>query len=224
MNKRTKALDTKVEDVSENGIVTIQITQFDKYDSDDDRMMKGALTKTFQEGKQVHLLDHKMGIQTYVGLPVKKDAENGIIESKLNLNKQIGKDLLADYKFSLENGRSLQHSHGFIPVKDKAKENEKGGLDFYEVKQLEYTTTLFGAVEDTPLHGIKSKAEAKKIIEILEQKTRTLNISDNYGKQIEDHIKQLKSLLQGEPYKHTQPGAALSTSEVENVFNNFKIN
>ena len=212
MNKLTKALDTKVEDVNENGIVTIQITQFDKYDSDDDRMRKGALTKTFQEGKQVHLVDHRMGLYNYVGLPVKKIPETGVIESKLNLNKQIGKDLLEDYKFSLDNGRSLQHSVGFIPVRGKFEENEKGGLDFFEVKLMEYTTTLFGAVEDTPLHGIKSKVEAKEIIEILEQKTRMLNISDDYGKQIENHIKQLKSLLQGEPYKYTQPGAGQSTS------------
>ncbi len=220
MNKITKNLGAEVADVTEKGIVTIQVTQFEKYDSDNDRMMKGALTKTWNEGKQVHLIDHKMGIATMVGLPVKKDPVNGIIESKLNLNKQIGKDLLEDYKFSMENGRSLQHSHGFMPVKGKYEENEKGGFDFKEINQLEYSTVVFGAVEDTPIHGIKSKKDVKEIIDILEMKTKTLNISDKYGKSIEEHIKQLKSLL-SEPSNDTHDEAVIYTSEVEQLFTNF---
>ena len=80
--KQTKTLKTKVQDVNEaKGIVTIQITQFDKYDSDNDRLMKGALNKTWSEFDQVHLIDHKMGINNYVGLAVRKDSESGIIES-----------------------------------------------------------------------------------------------------------------------------------------------
>jgi len=86
------------------GIVTIQITQFDKYDSDNDRLLKGALTKTWNDGNQVHLVDHKMGTGTFVGLPIKKDPVNGIIESQLNLKKQVAIDLLEDYKFSQEHG------------------------------------------------------------------------------------------------------------------------
>ncbi len=223
MNKITKNLGAEVADVTEKGIVTIQVTQFEKYDSDNDRMMKGALNKTWKEGKQVHLVDHKMGTSTLVGLPIKKDPVTGIIESKLNLNKQIGLDLLADYKFGMENGRSLQHSHGFIPVKGKYEENEKGGYDFKEINQMEYSTVIFGAVEDTPVHSIKSKKDAIEIINILEEKLRTLNISDEYGKQIEKHINQLKSLLAFEPKQFTQSEAVLNTSEVEKMFNNFKI-
>jgi hypothetical protein len=223
MDKITKNLGAEVSDVTDKGIVTIQITQFEKYDSDNDRMMKGALNKTWKEGKQVHLVDHRMGTQTFVGLPIKKYPDTGIIESKLNLNKQIGKDLLADYKFGMENGRSLQHSHGFIPVKGKYDENEKGGFDFKEINQMEYSTVIFGAVENTPIHSIKSKKDAVEIIGILETKLRTLNISDDYGKQIEKHINQLKSLLAFEPGQPTQQEAVLDTSEVENIFNNFKI-
>ena len=222
MEKRVKALKTKVADVNESGIVTIQVTQFDKYDSDKDRLLKGALTKTWKEGNQVHLLDHKMGLATWVGLPIKKDPETGIIESKINLDKQIGKDLLADYKFGLENGRSLQHSHGFMPVKGKYEENEKGGYDFAEVKQMEYSTVLFGAVEDTPVHAIKSKSDALELIELLELKLRTMNISDDYALTIEKNINQLKTLLKFEPFDNTQKEAVLNTSEVEELFTNFK--
>ena len=213
MSKITKNLNADVADVNEKGIVVIQTTQFDKYDSDNDRVLKGALTKTWNEGKQVHLVDHTMGIGTYVGLPVKKDPITGIIESQINLDKQVGKDLIADYKFSLAHGRSLQHSHGFMPVKGKYTENEKGGLDFSEINQLEYSTVLFGAVENTPLHSIKSKTDVKELITLLELKCRTMNISDEYGIKIQEHIKQLKTLLKFEPLKDTQNEAVLNTSK-----------
>lgn len=222
MEKMIKSLDTKVADVNEKGIVTIQVTQFDKYDSDSDRLLKGALTKTWKEGAQVHLVDHSMGLGSFVGLPIKKDPVNGIIESKLNLNKQLGKDLLADYKFSLENGRSLQHSHGFMAIKGKYEENEKGGYDFAEVKQMEYSTVLFGAVENTPIHSIKTSKDVHEIIAILELKLKTLNLTDEYGKRTEKNIKELKSLLNNEPLNDTHKEAVLNTSEVEQIFTNFK--
>lgn len=202
-NKITKSLRTSVQDVNEaKGIVTIQITQFDKFDSDNDRMLKGAFTKTWSEGKQVHLVDHKMGLATFVGLPIKKDAENGIIESQLNLSKQIAKDLLADYTFSHQHGRSLQHSHGFMAVAGKYSKNEKGGRDFSEVKQFEYTTTLFGAVSDTPLYGIKSEQDAQDLLNLLSLKISKGNYTDEYGRLLEKEIERLKSMIL-EPQQHS---------------------
>ena len=224
MEKKTKNIATEVADVNSKGVVSIQVTQFDKYDSDNDRLMKGALTKTWNEGKQIHLVDHKMGMMTYVGLPIKKDAESGMIESKLNLNKQVAKDLYEDYKFSLENGRSLQHSHGFMPVKGKYEENEKGGFDFFEIKQMEYSTVLFGAVEDTPVHGIKTNSDINELIELLELKLRTTNISDEYAYGIENKINNLKTLVKNEPPQGTQQRAVLNTQQAREIFNKFKIN
>lgn len=205
MQKITKNLKTSVQEVNEaKGIVVIQITQFDKLDSDKDRVLKGSLTKTWSEGQQVHLVDHKIGTSTFVGLPVKKDAESGIIESKLNLNKQVGRDLFEDYKFSQENGRSLQHSHGFKAVEGKYSKNEHGGYDFAEIKQFEYSTVIFGAVSDTPLHSVKSEESINSLIIELELKLRTCNYSNEYGKLIEDKIKELKNMVI-EPTGVTQP-------------------
>jgi hypothetical protein len=196
IQKKTKNINTKVQDVNEaKGIVTIQITQFDKFDSDNDRLLKGSLTKTWNETQQVHLIDHKMGTSTYVGLPVRKDVENGIIESKLNLNKQVGRDLFEDYKFSQENGRSLQHSHGFRAIKDKFEKNEKGGFDFKEVQQFEYSTVIFGAVSDTPLIGMKDNKDILDLIVELENKLKVCNYSDEYNSLILDKIKELNELL-----------------------------
>jgi Caudovirus prohead serine protease len=203
MEKITKSLKTTVQDVNEaKGIVTIQITQFDKYDSDNDRLLKGALNKTWKEGSQVHLVDHKMGTATYVGLPVKRDSETGIIESQLNLKKQVAIDLLEDYKFSQEHGRSLQHSHGFMGISGKYVKNDKGGRDFSEIKQFEYSTVLFGAVSDTPLHGIKSNEDAMELAQLLELKLKTLNYTDEYAKLIEQKIAELKAIIK-EPGNHS---------------------
>lgn len=200
--KITKNLKTTVSDVTEKGIVVIGITQFDEYDSDNDRLLSGALTKTWSESQQVHLVDHQRGMATYVGLPVAKDPKTGIIESKINLNKQIGRDLLEDYKFSNEHGRSLQHSHGFRAVKDKFNKNEKGGRDFSEIMQFEYSTLLFGAVSNTPLHGIKSENDVQELIIELELKLSFCGYSDEYGKLIENKVAELKAMLK-EPIIHS---------------------
>lgn len=194
-NKTIKLIKSEVVDVSPKGIVSIQITQFDKFDSDNDRLLKGALTKTWQEGGQVHLLDHIKGISSYVGLPISKDSENGIIESKLNLNKQIAKDLFEDYKFSQENGRTLQHSHGFLAFRDKSEKNDKGGYDFKEVRQFEYSTVLFGAISDTPLHRMKSKTDIIDDILELELKLKCIDYSDEVRNYINENILKLKSLV-----------------------------
>ena len=195
-HKITKNLKSNVQDVNDaKGIVTIQITQFDKYDSDKDRLMKGALTKTWNEGQQVHLVDHKMGTSTFVGLPIRKDSENGIIESQLNLNKQVGIDLFEDYKFSQKHGRSLQHSHGFTAVKDKYTKNEKGGYDFAEIIQKEYSTVIFGAVSETPMLGFKSQGSIDYLVLELETKLKFCNYSDEYSKLLELKIQELKSMF-----------------------------
>lgn len=133
------------------------------------------------------------------------------MESKINLNKQIGRDVFEDYKFSQEYGRSLQHSHGFTAVKDKFKQNEFGGFDFHEIKQIEYSTLLFGAVSDTPLHSIKSEGDIKYLIKELKLKLSICTYSDEYGKLIEQKVNELESLI-GTPEHKAEPHNALTKS------------
>lgn len=202
MEKITKNAKTIVKDVSSKGVIVLQISQHDKYDADEDRMLKGAFTKTFKEGKQVHLVDHKVGTSTYVGLPIAKDAENLIIDSQLNLEKNIARELLSDYDFSLKHGRSLQHSQGFIPVKDRYSTNERGGYDFAEVNMKEYSTVIFGSESETPVHAIKNAESALKWIESLEMRMKFGFMSDERGIEIEKHIEQIKLIL-GSPSNDT---------------------
>ena len=200
MEKITKHQKTIVKDVSSKGIVVLQISQFNKFDSDNDRMLKGAFTKTFKEGKQIHLVDHKVGTSTFVGLPIKKDPDNLIIDSQLNLDKVVARELLSDYEFGLKHGRSLQHSQGFMPI--KYDENEKGGFDFAEVNMKEYSTVLFGAESDTPVHAIKDANSAIKYIKLLEERCKFGFLSDENGKQIELLISKINTIL-NEPLKDT---------------------
>lgn len=211
MEKFTKSQKTIVKDVSSKGLVILQISQHEKYDNDDDRMMKGAFEKTFKEGKQVHLVDHQVGTKTFVGLPVAKDAVNLIIDSQLNLDKAIAKELLSDYEFGLKHGRSLQHSQGFLAVKDRFKKNEKGGFDFYEVNMKEYSTVIFGSESDTPVHSIKDAESALEWMERLEKRLKFGFMSDERGKNIEEHIRQIKMILRTpsvDTFKETKPEAA----------------
>ena len=200
--------------MSSKGIVILQISQFDKYDVDEDRMLKGAFTKTFKDGKQVHLVDHKVGTSTFVGLPVAKDPLNLIIDSQLNLQKTIAKELLSDYEFGLKHGRSLQHSQGFWGV--KYKENEKGGLDFAEVNMSEYSTVLFGAESDTPLHAIKDATKAIEYIKLLEQRCKFGFLTDANGKEIEQLILRIKTIL-NEPSKDTQVDTTEAVKDTSHI-------
>ena len=214
MDKLTKNHKTIVKDVSSKGVVVLQISQFNKYDSDEDRMLKGAFTKTFKEGKQVHLVDHKVGTSTFVGLPIAKDPENLIIDSQLNLDKTVAKELLSDYSFGLKHGRSLQHSQGFVPVKyDK---NDKGGFDFAEVNMKEYSTVLFGAESDTPVHAIKDADSAFKYIKLLEERCKFGFLTDENGLQIEQLIKQIKNILH-EPSLDTQNNNQKAVNDTFNL-------
>lgn len=219
--KITKSLKSVVEDVNDTaGIVTIKITKFDHFDSDNDRLFTGALTKTWNEGSQFHLVDHKMGISTFVGIPVKKDASTGIIESQLNLKKQVAIDLLEDYKFCKSHGRSLQHSHGFIPIKGKYELNEKGGYDFKEVIQKEYSTVLFGAVSETELLDIKSEKDINSLILDLEFKMKQLNYTDEYCKLLEVKIQDLKEMIK-EPSQDTHKEKTEADKSLQKfIFNN----
>jgi HK97 family phage prohead protease len=221
MEKITKNQKTIVKDVNSKGLVILQISQFNKYDSDEDRMLKGAFTKTFKEGKQVHLVDHKVGTSTFVGLPVKKDADNLIIDSQLNLDKVVAQELLSDYEFGLKHGRSLQHSQGFMAV--KYDENDRGGFDFAEVNMKEYSTVLFGAESDTPVHAIKDANSALKYIKLLEDRCKFGFLSDENGKHIELLISQISKIL-NEPFKSTQKEAELNHFNLSNAIQKININ
>ena len=177
-----KKFDYKIEDVdTKQGIVKIAVSAFDNKDSDGDIIVKGAWKKTITENlKRIkHLYNHDTRI--LLGLPQEMfETDNHLIAiSKMNMSKQISKDVFSDYEFFAQNDRTIEHSVGFVPI---ISENLKeGGNIFKENKLYEYSTLSFlGANENTPLFELKEMLkydytdERLKQIEILISKIEKL--------------------------------------------------
>ena len=192
---KTKSLKSEVVDIAEKGIVTIAISKFGNRDSYDDIVRKGAFTKTFQEGggRIKHVMDHQLRQMAVVGLPMKmyETDTHAVVESALNLEKQISRDLFSDYKFFKEHGKTLEHSYMYDTVKTNENREIKGE-DIAELKMYEYSTVAMGANSETPLLDIKSWAVED--VALLEDYLRKYDVSNTKGKQIEEIIKLIKSL------------------------------
>jgi hypothetical protein len=192
-----KSYKSEVLDVNEKGIVTIAIGRFDNEDMGGDIARKGAFERTFKEGinRIKHYMDHSLKQSANVGLPVKmyETDKHPTVESALNLEKQISRDLFSDYKFFKEHGRTLEHSYGYETIKGKPRyETIKGkqrtkGEEILELKMYEYSTVGLGMNPETPLLDLKS-FEAHTLEEYL----RKYDVSNQRGKQIELIIKQIK--------------------------------
>lgn len=218
--KKLKSLKSEVVDVAEKGIVTIAISKFGNEDSYKDIVHKGAFVKTFKEGANriKHVIDHQLRQLAVVGLPVKmyETDTHAVVESALNLEKQISRDLFADYKFFNEHGKSLEHSYAYETI--KGKERNGGGEEIFELKMYEYSTVALGANPETPLIGIKSEFS----IEELESYLRKYDVSNTRAKEIENIIKMIKALKQPEKTTaSTEPGLPLK--KLNELLNSKKI-
>lgn len=189
-----KNLKSEIVDVADKGIVTIAISRFDNEDSDGDIVRKGAFERTFKEGKDriKHYLDHVMRQSHNVGLPVKmyETETHAVVESALNLEKQIARDLFSDYKFFKDHGKSLEHSFGYKTIKGKAR--QKRGEEIFDLFMPEYSTVGYAANGDTPLFGLKSFEDVT--INDLEVYLKSYDVSNSKGKQIEFIIHKIKEL------------------------------
>ena len=192
---KSKSLKSEVVDIADQGIVTIAISKFGNRDSYDDIVRKGAFAKTFQEGsgRIKHVMDHQLRQMAVVGLPLKmyETDTHAVVESKLNLEKQIARDLFSDYKFFKEHGKTLEHSYMYDTVKTNVNRDIKGE-DIAELRMYEYSTVALGANSETPLLDIKSWAISD--IVLLEEYLRKYDVSSTKGKRIEEIIALIKKL------------------------------
>lgn len=214
---KSKSFKYHVKEINPQGIVTIAISKFNNRDAVDDILRKGAFLKTFKEGgnRIKHVLDHELKYQSVVGLPIKmyETDTHAVVESKLNLEKQIAKDLFSDYKFFADNGKTLEHSYMYDVIQSNENADIKG-QDITEVKLFEYSTVALGCNEETPLIDLKSLKNQDEIIESIEQLTKHLSkgdITDEYGIKIESLISTLKKYI--EPHND-----ALTKEDIKNLF------
>jgi HK97 family phage prohead protease len=215
---KSKSFKYHVKEINPQGIVTIAISKFDNRDAADDILRKGAFLKTFNEGgnRIKHVLDHELKYQSVVGLPVKmyETDTHAVVESKLNLEKQIAKDLFSDYQFFADNGKTLEHSYMYDVIKTNENEDIKG-QDITEVKLFEYSTVALGCNEETPLIDLKSLKSQDEIIHSLEQLTKHLSkgdITNEYGTKIESLINTLETFI--------EPVNPLTENDIKNLFKN----
>lgn len=183
---------------SKQGVVEIYVNAFDNEDTDGDISVRGSFAKTIQENMSriKHFLNHNMTNLIGVPLELIEDEHGLLARSQLNLNKQIGRDVLEDYKLYSEHGKTLEHSIGVEPL--KRDESDKRYVK--EWRLWEFSTLYgWGANADTPLVGIKSMDEAKKLFELMLEKG---NYSEKRMKSIEKRLEQTKALL-NEPSQDT---------------------
>ena len=192
--KKIKTYKAEVMDIAEKGIVTIALSRFDNEDMGGDIARKGAFVRTFKEGidRIKHYIDHQLKYSALVGLPAKmyETETHAVAESKLNLEKQLSRDLFSDYKFFKENGKTLEHSYGYITTKGNPR--AKRGEEILELKMFEYSTVGLGMNPDTPLLDLKSFE-----VDQLESYLRKFDVSNTRGKEIENLIKQIKAFERG---------------------------
>jgi hypothetical protein len=210
MENKIKAFEDQVLDVKEDGgkgIVTIAISAFDNVDSYGDIVRKGAFKRTFTDGfkRHKHVTDHSLKQTSVVGLPLKmyENSTHAIVESALNLEKQIARDLYSDYKFFKANGRSLEHSYMYQTIK-RNENNALKGEDIAELKMYEYSTVALGANDETPLLGLKGLGgivTVKQLVEELEARIRAVD----YGKKGEEIYKAINLLKQIDPSTIADP-------------------
>ena len=190
---KTFNLKSSVEDVDEKGQVKIRVSAFGNIDSYGDVVDEKAFNQTisvFNSSKRSrikHLQDHKW--DKLIGLPIEitKDSQGLNIVSKMNIEKEFVNEIYSDYKFMKDNGNTLEHSIGYVTVKEEY--DKKEGVNILKELDLkEYSSLSFlGANGDTPLLEIKSIIEDG---EYSEEKVSELK------KKISELEIQLKSLEQ----------------------------
>lgn len=193
----TKNLESQVKDLDEKkGVVTVYINSFDNEDSDGDISAKGSFKRTFKNnGHRIqHWLNHDRDKLLGVPLELAEDDFGAFAVSQLNLEKELSRDVFADYKLFAQHGKTLEHSVRVMPVK-RDPANEKRVLEWKLI--MEYSTLYgWGANSETPLIDIKELSD-------LEIMMREGNYSDDKAKLIEQTYQKLKRLLEASDSQDT---------------------
>lgn len=205
---------SKVVDVTPKGVVTIYVNGFNNIDAAKEVSMQGSFTKTIKEnfGRIKHLKNHDR--TQFLGLPVSmiEDKYGLLVESAMNMDKQSVKDVYSDYSFANKHDRTMEHSIGYIPVKQTY--DKKSGVTYnHEYKLLEYSTLDFlGCNENTPLVAMKDLQGIEEQITLLEKMIKHSGYSDEKYMEIEKHLTELRQLSNNIA---PEESAELITDEIE---------
>ena len=206
----------------ENGIVEGYFSGFNNIDSDNDRILQGAFSKSIQEHgptsssnrKIAHLAYHDTRRPLGVIQELKEDQTGLYFRSKMGTHTE-GQDFLKMY----QEGIIREHSIGFNYIADKIKQVEEEEVkiwDIQEVKLWEGSAVVFGANSETPnLSIVKSQEDVNKHLEEINERMEVFikaltdnKLSEKYNNLFILELMQLKtqynSLLNfEEPLKNT---------------------
>ena len=148
MNETLKRIpyQTKTADVDEKGIVTVAVNGIGIEDAQHDISMPGSFVETITHDmdRMRWFLNHDSTQLLGVPLYGEEKSDNLIVTGQLNLSKQIGRDILADYKLFAEAGRTLEHSIGVKAIR-RDKEDRRKVLQW---KMYEYSTLTWMRSEE----------------------------------------------------------------------------
>lgn len=190
--------ETKALDVTEKGIVTVAVNGIGIEDSQHDISEPGSFANTLKNdiGRMRWYLNHDT--RQLLGVPLSGEEKDGnlIMTGKMNLNKQICRDVFEDYKLFHECGRTLEHSIG---VRALARD-EHDRRRVKEWQMLEYSTlTGWGSNPQTFLVGLKSATtdQIRDAVELLRKAFEQRGYSDERLKNYDMELNLLLKSLSG---------------------------
>lgn len=207
-------------ELNQKGMVKIAVNAFGNTDSDGDVSLPGSFRKTLKEhfGRVRWFLNHDT--TKLLGVPIKgyEEGDHLVMEAQFNLAKQIAIDTYEDYKLYQEHGKSLEHSIGVNAMKWSLRSEDGMGNPNGQIREVsewklwEFSTlTHWGANENTPLLGIKSKDDLKRLLEEMGNNTR-------YSDERKKDIEQTQKALLVEPTRIT-PDMKAATKTIMRLVN-----
>ena len=189
---RDLVLTTKTNDVDKKGRVTVGANGIGVEDSQGDISMPGSFDNTLKNNlyRMKWLKDHDP--TKLLGVPLEGEEKDGnlVMVGQLNMEKQMCRDVYADYKLMAEYGRTLEHSIGVRAL----KRNPANKKEVLEWEMWEYSTLSFlGANPQTFLIDIKSATpnQVRDAIEILQKALTMPEYSDLKLNKIDMSLKRL---------------------------------
>ncbi|MBV5329749.1 MAG: hypothetical protein JZU65_19335 [Chlorobium sp.] len=192
----TKDFSSTIEDVTDEGIVSIYVNKFNNVDAAGEISDPKSFNKTIADGIQriKHLKDHDQHKLLGLPLEITPDAFGLLVRSAMNLKKDLAKDVFEDYKFFANYKRTLEHSIGTVVVK---KVPEGKFTRIMEYALFEYSTLSFlGANPETPLVSFKNDNSFQQL-NLLNQMLKG-DYSDERFKVLESSINLIKKSMEGQ--------------------------
>lgn len=192
----TKDLSSSVEDVTDEGIVSIYVNAFNNVDAAGEISDPKSFNKTISDGIERirHLENHDQKRSLGLPIEIRPDSFGLLVRSAMNLNKEFVRDVFEDYKFFANYKRTLEHSIGTIIIKQVPEGKFKRNLEY---ALYEYSTLSFlGANPETPMVSFKNDT----MFQQLQMFNAMLkgNYTDERFKTIENTINLIKKSMENQ--------------------------